>query len=146
MGHFDLTVVDVVTPDRFIYKDLNGNTAPLNWELAQSQGCSDEEMEAIVNSHIRRVVIFAEMAAYNFAEMAAYKNTAIDELRRCAAELEELEFEMQAYWHFKHDRNHHTWWLFVPHCRCPKMDNQDPMYFGRRIILSGCPVHGGLNV
>lgn len=127
-----------MTPDRFIYKDLNGNTANLNWELAQRQGCSDDELEAIVNSHIRRAVIFEEMAAY--------KNTAIDELQRCASELEELEFELQAYWHFEPDRNHHTWWLFVPHCRCPKMDNQDPMYFGRRIILSGCPVHGGLNV
>lgn len=103
----------------------------LNWNLAQEKGLTNDEMQAIIDCHTRRIVIFHLMAETDDEE----------ELHNFAVEIEELEYEMQAHWHFDRDPDYHTWWLMVPKCRCPKMDNRDPMYFGRRIILGDCPVH-----
>lgn len=104
----------------------------LHWDLAQQKGLTTDEIQAIMDCHIRRVVIFDAMRATNDK----------DELHDFADEIEELEFEMQAHWHFAQDKDYHMWWLRSPKCQCPQMDNRDPMYFGQQIIMSRCPVHG----
>lgn len=103
----------------------------LNWDLAQAKGLTNDEMQAIIDCHTRRVVIFDLMTRTDDS----------DELHDFADEIEQLEYEMQAYWHFERDRDYHKWWLVAPKCKCPKMDNRDLMYFGRRIIVGSCPVH-----
>jgi hypothetical protein len=55
--------------------------------------------------------------------------------------IEELEFELQELWHFPQDRNYHRYWKRIKGCCCPSHDNEDPMYFGRRITVSDCPYH-----
>lgn len=103
----------------------------LNWELAQQKVLTNMEMQAIIDCHTRRVVIFDLMERTNDRE----------ELHDFAKELEQLEYEMQAHWHFERNQDYHTWWLLSPKCKCPKMDNRDPIYFGRRITVGDCPVH-----
>lgn len=115
-----------ITEETFKAEDIK-----LNWDLAQTNGLTNGEMQAIIDCHTRRIVIFDLMK----------KTDDREELRDFADEIEQLEYEMQAYWHFPRDRDYHTWWLVVPKCNCPKMDNRDPMYFGRRIIVGSCPVH-----
>lgn len=57
--------------------------------------------------------------------------------------LEELEFDMQEAWGFDKDSKMHTWWLKPKSCTCPKLDNADPVYYGKgKIINSSCPLHG----
>lgn len=64
-------------------------------------------------------------------------------IRRANKDLENLEFNMQRLWGIPTDPNYHTWWLYPTQCRCPKMDNRDPMFFGAGKIISGdCPIHG----
>lgn len=57
------------------------------------------------------------------------------------AQIEELEFEAQRLWNLPQDRNYHRYWKAIDGCRCPVSDNEDPMYFGRRITVEDCPWH-----
>ena len=56
--------------------------------------------------------------------------------------LEEIEYSMQEIFEFPQNRNFHRYWLKIPTCICPKLDNQD--YYGTeyRLIVEDCPVHG----
>ena len=57
--------------------------------------------------------------------------------------LECLEYAMQGEWGFEKDPNKHTWWLKSSSCKCPKLDNLDPAYYGGgKIITEDCPIHG----
>jgi hypothetical protein len=58
------------------------------------------------------------------------------------AEVEKREYNLQRLWGFPQDRNYHRYWKHIKGCTCPKRDNEDPMYFGRRITVSDCPWHG----
>lgn len=122
-----------MTPKEFCYTDIDGSMVPLNWDLAQTQKLSSGNMELIVQAHCHRVSVFMDMVLTS--------NDDGDELRALARFVEGLEFELQTLWGFEQDKNFHTWWFKVPHCRCPKIDNADSMYFGRRIITESCPIH-----
>ena len=57
-------------------------------------------------------------------------------------QLSNAELQMQELWGFEQDPNKHTWWLKPKSCRCPKLDNTDPAFFGGGRIISGdCPIH-----
>lgn len=58
--------------------------------------------------------------------------------------IESLEFELQELWGFDKSRERHSYWYRVKGCKCPKMDNSDPLYGGRRIINSECFWHGSM--
>ncbi len=122
-----------MTPETFHYTDKDGNKVPLNWDLAIRQGCSAFDIEDIISTHRMRVSVFMDMEAM--------REDDVEELRTGANVVEQLEFHLQRLWHFKEDKNYHSWWFKVPHCRCPKLDNADPMYFGHRIFVEGCPIH-----
>ena len=63
-------------------------------------------------------------------------------IRVANQQLSDAETELQSLWGFEQDPNKHTWWLKPSHCRCPKLDNTDPAFFGGgRIISSDCPIH-----
>lgn len=60
--------------------------------------------------------------------------------------IEDIEFTLQGLWRFPRDVNYHTHWLDIKGCTCPKMDNNDPMYYGAgKIIVSDCPWHWVVN-
>lgn len=117
----------------FHYFDERGTEIHLNHELAMKQGCDDREMWLITDAHTRRIAIFKQMSNTPRED--------IRQLRSLAYSVECIEYELQGYWHFKQDRDFHTFWFKMPHCSCPKMDNADSMYFGRRITVQGCPFH-----
>ena len=122
-----------MTPKDFHYFDERGTVVMLNHPLAVKQGCDDREMWLITDAHTRRIAIFKQMAEVPVEDVRA--------LRALAYVVECIEYELQGYWHFKQDRDYHTFWFRVPHCRCPKIDNADWMYRGRRITVQGCPIH-----
>ena len=63
------------------------------------------------------------------------------ELQLCVLDLQEIEFGMQRAWKFEEDADRHSWWYRAPHCRCPRMDNSDPL-MPNRITRQDCPLHG----
>lgn len=59
--------------------------------------------------------------------------------------IEDLELKLQAIWNFPQDVRYHRYWKAIKGCACPFTDNEDPMFFGRRIINQECPWHGVKN-
>jgi len=119
-----------MTPEAFGFTE-NGSFTLLNWSAAQHNELTDDEMQLIIECHERRVVIFEQLAVENDPPRQ----------RQYAAEIEDLEFEMQGHWHFEPNRNKHTWWIKSPGCKCPPMDNAGGKGIARRYIAIECPLH-----
>lgn len=96
-----------------------------------------ERRERILDLHIKRHQIFQ-----NFANC---ESTDLSLLAVNRDALQQLEFDLQREWGFTPDINHHSYWYRVPHCTCPKMDNQDYLGSGE-IVASDCPVHGDKSI
>jgi len=56
--------------------------------------------------------------------------------------LEKIEYKMQELFGFKINRNYHRYWLQIPTCTCPKLDNKDNYGTQYRIYNIDCPAHG----
>lgn len=54
--------------------------------------------------------------------------------------IEDMEFTLQGLWKFDRSIDHHTHWIEIKGCTCPKMDNRDHWGTGR-ITISDCPWH-----
>lgn len=117
---------DTEVSDRFGKKLYN-----LNSSLVLRQGVTRDELQELKKLHREKNEIFEDMRSTDDSV----------ELKKFAARVEEIEFEMQKNWHFPQDRNFHEWYK-VPKCKCPTMDNQDCRGTSRRIIFADCPVHG----
>jgi len=55
--------------------------------------------------------------------------------------IEDIEYTLQGIWGFTRNKDYHSHWMEIKGCTCPKMDNRDPFYFGRRIVFEDCPWH-----
>jgi len=60
-----------------------------------------------------------------------------------AAELTELEYQLQDNWNFPRDSSYHKYWIQLPHCTCPITDNLDRIGVAEAIYSNDCPYHGG---
>lgn len=56
--------------------------------------------------------------------------------------IEGLEYTIQFLWGFDLDRKYHRYWKEVDGCVCPKLDNEDAIYRGVRVIDTTCNFHG----
>lgn len=54
--------------------------------------------------------------------------------------IEDVEFTLQGLWRFDRSKNHHTHWIDIKGCTCPKLDNQEQWGTGC-ITVSDCPWH-----
>jgi len=105
----------------------------LNSRLVDRQGLNQDTVNEILTCHAELDDIIMEC---NATPIEKWVDTA-------PKRIEEIGFKMQGLWGFTQDANYHTHWLRIPDCQCPKMDNTDPVYYGRgKIISGGCPVHG----
>jgi hypothetical protein len=118
----------------YIFEDNQGVKRGINPRLARRQGLSKESVDKIIELHKKAYDILDAAKTLEKDDTPKYYNEA----------LKALEFNMQEVWGFSQDANYHTWWLNMPGCTCPQMDNRDPAYYGRGRIISGdCPIHGG---
>lgn len=107
----------------------------LNSNLIKKQDLNEDQIDKIADLHA-----FLEET---MNKMDALKDGDVIELRELRDEVERLEFALQDAWGFPQDKNFHSWWYRVPHCRCPKLDNQDWYGTKFRITVANCPIHGG---
>jgi len=70
-----------------------------------------------------------------------YKESSRTTFEDLNTELTILNFELQKLWGFPLNFNFHTYWLQVPGCVCPKLDNKDLFGTPYRNYSSGCPIH-----
>lgn len=109
----------------------------LNPKLVEKQELTEENIQAIIDLHNRRLHLFHHLKKLD-PETAEGRT----ELREAAKTLEEIEYDMQTEWNFPQSRSHHSWWYEIPHCRCPYYDNRDAWGTDQRYIRPDCPVHG----
>lgn len=102
--------------------------------LVATQGLKIFEIVKIKCIHGLRLQLFDYMETLN-------PTTDKATLKVCAEIVEAIEFGLQKAWHFSDNRNYHSWWCQVPHCKCPRLDNQDRIGTDQRIINETCPVH-----
>jgi hypothetical protein len=97
----------------------------LNQALLLKQGVTEDEEMGLLNAYAELRDILENPEQYeNPVQM-----------------IEDLEMELQELWHFDIDRRYHRYWKYIKDCCCPRQDNEDWMYFGRRIISVDCPWH-----
>ena len=109
----------------------------LNQRLIEKQGLTDEDVRHLEYLHKIRADLFDLCERIDPDD-----SLGILDLRTYAALLESLEFDMQRVWKFEQNADFHSWWYRIPHCKCPKMDNSDPIFHGRRIFTNMCKIHG----
>jgi hypothetical protein len=102
-----------------------------NPELVEKQGLTPKDVEEIEQLHSKRKEIESKMS----------KSKDVSTLRKLFEEWTDNEFELQRTWKFKEDERYHRSW-YLPHCICPKMDNNERIGHGM-IINKNCPIHGG---
>lgn len=112
--------------------EFNGDVTYINGRLVERQGITDEGLGVIKELHKLKIDIFQQ----------ARKASDVAEIRRLAAEYEQLEFRLQAAWGFSVNVDYHRWFDF-PRCSCPKFDNEDRYGTPYRIYNQDCIVHGG---
>lgn len=118
---------------RFLVIDYDGTLiSVLNPQLADQQGVTDQQLEALRASHIIRAELFK-------AATHGIDNDLL--LTMVANVFDALETEQQKLWNFPPDPNHHRF-FDVPGCRCPKHDNAERIGTPSRIYSNDCPIHG----
>ena len=113
----------------------------LNPELIRKQGLDEKGIDKVADLHADLDDVFERMKALDPSN-----ETELIELRAYADLVEKIEFALQDAWGFPQNRDFHSWWFKVPHCRCPKMDNADWVGTDLRITTGSCPIHGGKKI
>lgn len=109
----------------------------LNPHLIEKQGLTEEEVQVVLNLHERLDALFEKMS-----QLDPSCSEQLNELTQLAQQVEDIEFAMQKAWKFEQSKDHHTWWYRAPHCRCPKLDNDDAFGTPYHITRQDCPLHG----
>lgn len=106
----------------------------VNPTLCQNRNIDDATLEEIKALHHEREDLFDLMRAMD-------PETDQRELSECGAEFHRIEYELQDLWGFGRNHRFHKFWD-IPHCQCPKMDNNDNYPHGVYVYNLSCPVHG----
>lgn len=101
----------------------------INEELADRLGVSQENRDKINQLHGYLDKLLSE------------PENVYSEYERVVTHIERIEFELQRLWGFEQNKAFHSYWFRVKGCTCPKLDNQEMVGVGRRIISGDCPFH-----
>lgn len=103
----------------------------LNEALIKRNNVAPEKVEKIKKLHLKKWEIFEEM-----------ENETSPELLKSYSKLvETIEYELQGLWGFPKNKNFHAWYM-VPHCKCPKTDNQERTGTPYQVFNQHCIIHG----
>ena len=106
----------------------------INKGLAKKRGLSQAQIEVIESLQKNRDEIEARMKKLNPKKN---KETLLELLE----EWRENEYKLQDAWMFRRDCRMHKE-FFIPHCSCPKIDNEDCIGTDMRYINPKCIYHG----
>lgn len=105
----------------------------LNPRLIEKQNLSEVQCQAIIELHRKKYGKIQQMKAMHPSDT--------EELRKIVGEITELEFKLQDAWGFDRNQLMHRFWE-LPHCTCPKLDNEDSYGTEYYIVVKSCPLHG----
>jgi hypothetical protein len=118
----------------------------LNESLIKKQKLGPYRVGKVMESHGVRLGLFdmARAVLQDAAEKGKLTKKHQKTMEEIKENLEEAEFDAQAAWGFPLDENYHQWWMDLPGCTCPKMDNQELMGAKYKIYNGDCPWHGDI--
>jgi len=105
----------------------------INKELVKKQGVSKQDISKINRLHEIRDDYIARMKKLN-PKKEQYL------LRLFSSFITEINYQLQELWGFDRNKNYHRDW-YLPHCICPKMDNDDMYGTDYQVITDKCPIH-----
>jgi hypothetical protein len=126
---------------------------PINWRvglngsLIHDQGLGRVDVGMLFNLHGQKLYLFDEARSLLQELAVKGKITKQDkkEIKRINDILKGLEFNAQEIWGFSIDENYHNWWLDLPGCKCPPMDNMERSGTPYKVIVEDCPWHGAIH-
>jgi hypothetical protein len=102
----------------------------LNQRLIKKQGLSQEQVNKIKELHVERINIEDQLAS-------AHR---VEDIKAIFGYWQDCQYRLQDAWGFPRDANfHHSHRL--PHCACPKLDNDERIGTGYFIRVQGCFIH-----
>lgn len=104
----------------------------LNERLVEKQRRTEEDIVKIKALHVERLKIENKMQKLDPKQ--------VEQLRDLNELWTDNQFELQKAWGFPRNSNMHRRWS-VPHCTCPKFDNDERLGTGAYIINGNCPIH-----
>ena len=116
----------------------------LNSNLVKRQKLSSEAIGEVFKYHGQKLSLFNEAIKFLHDAGKAKVITKVDRLKieNFKNRLQDIEFKSQEAWGFNKDINYHIWWLDLPGCSCPRMDNRERMGIEGNIHVETCPWHG----
>jgi hypothetical protein len=105
----------------------------LNRRLVIQKNLSDEQIVYILHLHEMKLMIMDNMSKTDVSDR--------DALVKMAENITSLEYQLQDAWDFPRNEDYHCFW-YLPHCSCPKLDNDDAYPSGWYVRSSDCPIHG----
>lgn len=107
----------------------------LNKDLIKERNIKPKTVAAIKEIHK-----FADDVVKQMAKLDPHDPKGVRELRRLVKTWHRYQYQLQELWGFPKNRYYHKDYE-LPHCTCPKIDNED--FFGTRLrwVTEDCPLH-----
>jgi hypothetical protein len=120
----------------------------INPNLVLSQELDQEHVGEVFDAHGQKCFTFnrAIDLLQKCAEKKSINEEDKNEIDAIVEEIRELEFMAQRGWKFNENPDFHNWWLDIPGCECPRMDNFDYMGTSSKIHTETCPWHGWFTI
>jgi len=116
----------------------------LNSDLIQEMMVPPKKVVSLFKMHGKKCGLFndAHLLLQRIALKGEVTSEDIQKRVQLNSRLRKLEFKAQKAWGFPKDITYHNWWLEMPGCSCPRMDNIDRAGIKGVIITDDCLWHG----
>ena len=112
---------------------INGTLVlKLNSTMIEKRGLSEEGVQLLLKLHEKRWKKIELMKTLDPTDRSA--------LHSLRNQITEIDFELQRTWGFEVNKNFHRF-FDLPHCTCPKMDNEQRLGTNYLVLDGSCPVH-----
>lgn len=116
-----------------IWEDLRGRKFALNPALLNQQKIDKPTYNRLIETHRMKFDVIDIMASLDPVIERGHLKTA-------AGLIDEIEYLQQEIWGLPLNPDFHMFWI-VPHCTCPKDENEHLWGYPVHVIAPDCPVH-----
>jgi hypothetical protein len=117
------------------WHEIAGRRFGLNPILMRQQNLQQDRYDMLIESHRLKFMIMDTMEKHDPVMDRGF-------IRWCAELIDKLEFVQQAFWGLSLDPNFHMFWI-LPHCSCPKAENEHLWGTCVHMHDPDCPIHSG---
>ncbi len=126
--------------DVTVYDDTGVPKVVLNRNLLREKNIRPSQLEELKRLHRTAISIVTAMSSIKEpnSERGRFH------LHNFFTEWTAVQFDLQEAWGFDRNQDYHASY-YLPHCICPKLDNEDRYGTPYRVVRPECPIHGKQN-